>query len=248
MDHFSRVQEEFKRQAATLSAAPVFSDSGVLKQIYRAVKPTKRMNLLDLGCGRGELVRRSAEAGALVWGIDLSREALSISGETLDEMAGEDRQRAGLASAGAGRLPFCRGAFDRVLLSDIMEHLAPVELEGMLREVHRVLGPDGRVVFHTFPNRWFYDIYYPLKRLLWDGTHGRAGPRDPRTSYEKLMHVNELSPRALTRALRPRFAAEIWCVHRNHWDPAAGRFRKGRSPLDWFAQPEIWGVAVKRAP
>jgi ubiquinone/menaquinone biosynthesis C-methylase UbiE len=53
MDHFSRVKEEFKRQAETLSVASVFTDSGVLEQIHAAIKPTRMMNLLDLGCGPG---------------------------------------------------------------------------------------------------------------------------------------------------------------------------------------------------
>ena len=38
----------------------------------------------------------------------------------------------------------------------------PTQLEAMFREVHRLLKPDGYAVLHTLPNRWVYNITFPL--------------------------------------------------------------------------------------
>jgi SAM-dependent methyltransferase len=204
------------------------------------------MRVLDLGCGRGELVRHCGERGALCWGLDLAPDALALSSQTL-RAAVKTTHGVALCRAAGERVPFDPGCFHRVILSDILEHLTPVQLRGTLAEVHRVLAPGGRAVFHTFPNRWFYQAYYRFKRLLWDLPRGKAGPRNPRTPCERAMHVNELSPLSLRRALRPHFSVRIWCAHRDRWDPSGGRFPSGGRLIDWIREPEIWGVATKTA-
>ncbi len=179
-------------------------------------------------------------------GVDLSRDALDISRETIGCAIPEKGAIPGLVRGSADLLPFRDRCFDRVLLSDILEHLFPAQMRRTLKEVHRVLREDGLVIFHTFPNRWFYSVYYPLRMLLWDLPLGKAGPRDPRTRYERSMHVNELSPWGLVKAMRPFFHVRISCAHRSRWDKGRCRFRGGRGPLDWLREPEIWGWASRR--
>lgn len=204
------------------------------------------MRVLDLGCGRGELVRHGARLGAFVVGLDLSQDALALSRDTIASQASQAQAPPGLVRGRCELLPFPKGTFDRVLLSDILEHLFPEEMKRTLKEVHRVLKEDGLLIFHTFPNRWFYSVYYLLRRLLWDVPRGKAGPRDPRDFYERSMHVNELSPWGLIRAMRPLFKVSISCAHRRRWDTDSGRFLGRMGPVDWFREPEIWGSASKR--
>ena len=82
MDHYSRVKDEFKRQAETLSVAPAFTDSAVLERIREAIQPTRGMNLLDLGCGPGIVTAALAPA---------VREAVAY--DLTPEMLGKARQR-----------------------------------------------------------------------------------------------------------------------------------------------------------
>jgi 2-polyprenyl-3-methyl-5-hydroxy-6-metoxy-1,4-benzoquinol methylase len=217
-----------------------------LAVVFQMAKIQTGMRVLDLGCGRGELVLHGARCGARVWGLDQSLEAIEISQQTLCGAPRGVRQRAALARGTALRLPLPDQAFHRVLLSDILEHLLPEELARTLSEIHRVARGDGWVVFHTFPNRWFYTLYHPLKRLLRGLARHQAGPRDPRTPYERAMHVNELSPLGVLRAFGPYFRVRLWCAHRDRWESSSGTFRRCRGPLDWLAQPEIWGIAAKR--
>ncbi len=80
--------------------------------------------VLDLGCGTGTYREPLERRGARWVGLDLGGPAASVLGD-------------------AGRLPFAGGSFDGVLCSAVLEHLP--EPETMLREIHRVLAPGGRV-------------------------------------------------------------------------------------------------------
>ncbi len=141
MDHFSRVQEEFKRQAATLSAAPVFSDSGVLEQIYGAVQPTGRMTLLDLGCGPGLVTARLAPGLREVVAYDLTPEMLDQARRRCAKAALKNvRFEVGRAE----QLPFENESFDAVVTRLTIHHF--LDPRPVIKEVVRVLRPEGKLV------------------------------------------------------------------------------------------------------
>lgn len=141
MDHFSRVQEEFKRQAATLSAAPVFSDSGVLEQIYRAVKPTKRMNLLDLGCGPGIVTAALAPDLREVVAYDLTPEMLDQARQRCAKAALKNvRFEVGRAE----QLPFENESFACVVTRLTIHHF--LDPQRVMNEVVRVMRQNGKLV------------------------------------------------------------------------------------------------------
>ncbi|HHH42283.1 MAG TPA: murein biosynthesis integral membrane protein MurJ, partial [Chloroflexi bacterium] len=119
------------------------------------------MRVLDVGCGRGEILRRCTHLGAQAHGIDYAAAAVAMSHRALEE-----GEAAGVYRADAKYLPFADGVFDRVLLFDIVEHLHSWELDQALGEVWRVLRPDGRVIIHTAPNVWYDRYAYPVVRLV----------------------------------------------------------------------------------
>jgi len=115
---------------------------------YLDVQPGERV--LDCGCGLGWPLKILSETqeGFLV-GADRD---LARLGRARREVGG-----ARLVAADIARLPFADETFDKILLSEVLEHL-PDDL-GALREVRRVLRPGG-ILAVTVPN---HD--YPL---LWD--------------------------------------------------------------------------------
>jgi ubiquinone/menaquinone biosynthesis C-methylase UbiE len=160
---------------------------------------------LDLGCGRGEVVRYCLEHGSKAIGLDYSNDALLLAqgiippGSTV------------FIRADVQRLPFQNASFDLVFALDLVEHLYLPELDQLLAEVWRVLTPGGRLVVHTMPNIWYYRFGYPLFRLV-QRIRGRNLPRDPRSRwrYVKELHVNEQSVISLSHALhRAGFGAQI---------------------------------------
>ncbi|MCK4450267.1 MAG: methyltransferase domain-containing protein [Anaerolineae bacterium] len=164
------------------------------------------MRVLDMGCGRGEIVLHAARREAEVVGIDYSSDCLRLTGRTLEIAPQRDRDRVTLRQADATALPFGDEVFERVLMLDLVEHLFDWQLSRALREAYRVLSPQGYLVLHTLPNRWALQYGYPLLRLL-----SRRLPSTPRSDVERSVHINEQDPFSLKRALdEAGFAFEIW--------------------------------------
>jgi len=161
--------------------------------------------ILDVGCGRGELVRACSEQGAKTVGIDYSVAAVKISnvGSKVDNIV--------IIRASATNLPFKEEIFDKAIMLDIVEHLAPDDLMKCLKDVRRVLKKDGQVLIHT-PNRWgdyAFSVYFKwasrfranLKRVSMDFKPHR---------YAEL-HVNVMDPVSLKAVLHcAGFDSRIW--------------------------------------
>jgi cyclopropane fatty-acyl-phospholipid synthase-like methyltransferase len=214
------------------------------------------MRVLDVGCGRGEILRHCARLGAQAYGVDYADAAVQLSRAVADAEAGAAGDM-GVYQADAKRLPFPDGAFDRVLLFDVVEHLYPWELEQALSEVRRVLRPGGRIAIHTAPNRW-YDAYaYPVVRLvrtaMGEGQRYPANPRALNVAVNVDVHVNEQDPLSLRRALRETDFARIrvWLDSppQNRQEAtvlaALRRVAFGWPPFRWFFEREVFAVAEK---
>ncbi|MBI4770040.1 MAG: murein biosynthesis integral membrane protein MurJ [Chloroflexi bacterium] len=89
---------------------------------HAAVAPG--MTVLDVGCGRGEILRHCARLGATAFGVDYAPVAVNLSRQILGAAPGG---RVGLGQADARRLPFPAESFDRVLMFDVVEHLYPAQ-------------------------------------------------------------------------------------------------------------------------
>ena len=181
------------------------------------VLPGERV--LDIGCGRGELVVQSALRGADAVGIDNAATAVRIAARALAEMPPEVHARASFAIMDARKLGFPDAAFDVAIMSDIVEHLYPRELRQALAETRRALKPGGRLVIHTSPNAFVYEVAYPAyirhvhRVVRWLAELARyesffIGPTlpmeraYPRTDGERRYHVNEQTAAGLARTLR----------------------------------------------
>jgi SAM-dependent methyltransferase len=118
----------------------------VLTVDYRrlGVEPTARV--LDLGCGFGRHAFAAARAGGAVVAVDAAADEVRDVRATFAAMveAGELDActcRAGAVQGDARRLPFGTGAFDRVIASEVLEHIHNDET--VIAELARVLRPGG---------------------------------------------------------------------------------------------------------
>ena len=218
-----------------------------------AVKPG--MRLLDVGCGRGEIVRHCLRLGVEAYGIDyaeaatmMTRDAITLTPESLTT-------KAGVCRADAKKLPFPTDYFDRVLMFDVVEHLYPWELHQAMLEVSRVLRPDGRFIIHTAPNRWYDQYAYPwVRRVRTLLGQGDRYPVDPRaiTPVNQHVHVNEQDMRSLARALKAAgFKSKVWLdsppQNRRENAIMAGLHYIAFNipPFRWFFEREVFAVAEK---
>lgn len=109
--------------------------------------------LIDLGCGTGRLMLPFAQRGYWVLGVDLSAEMLKVTGA-----------KAGAAGVEVHRLQanivqlegLADQSFDYAacLFSTLGMVAGNRERGRVLRQVHRLLRPEGKFVLHVH-NRWF---------------------------------------------------------------------------------------------
>lgn len=175
-------------------------DFSRFERLLKAIKFSKNMRILDLGCGRGDLAYYLARKSVKVVGIDYSEDAIKLAKKDL--RIKRYKKNISFILMDAKKLFFPDNYFDLVISIDLFEHLYPPELEAVLKEVSRVLKKDGDLLVHTEANKIYLNIthkfyVYPVNALLvlinkvitqkeYPGL-----PKDPRSNLHKIQHVNE---------------------------------------------------------
>lgn len=227
-----------------------------LKAAFQLAEITPGMAVLDVGCGRGEILRHCAKLGANAFGIDYAAVAVNMSQQVIEGIDGTTPGKTGVAQADAKKLPFPTGAFDRVLMFDVVEHLYPWELHNAMLEVHRVLKPDGMFIIHTAPNIWYDRYAYPVVRFVRTMMgQGSKYPKDPRqflVDVNQHVHVNEQSQWSMNQALKKAgFRGKVWLDSppQNRQETAVlatlRRVAFDMPPFRWFFEREVFAVASK---
>jgi SAM-dependent methyltransferase len=141
--------------------------------------------LLDAGCGGGRHCFGALDRGAHAIGLDLDTDALRIARAGIHERRGNAPRKlsGGVLRGDVFRLPFPDARFDRVICSEVMEHVH--RPEDALRELVRVLAPGGRIAV-TVPTATTEHLYLRLTRDYFESPGG---------------HIRIFRPRELARAL-----------------------------------------------
>jgi ubiquinone/menaquinone biosynthesis C-methylase UbiE len=212
------------------------------------------MYLVDIGCGRGEVVFHAAQSGAFVWGIDYSSAAVEIAMSTLKKNLPENIiHRCGIQQCNASWLPFQDSVIDRVFLLDIVEHLRPDELSKTLQESYRVLKQGGFVIIHTMPSLWYYRYGYPIFRLI-QRIRRKKLPADPRERCDySHFHVNEQSLISLRKTLiKNGFTTHVWLQTTQDYSDEKNRFFRTMMrllvtvyPFRWIFCDDIFALGEK---
>ena len=188
-----------------------------LSRLSSLARTTGHPRILDVGCGRGELILHEAKKGNQAFGIDTSPAAVDISMRTLSFWARDIptiRACAHFLRADGCRLPFKADRFDVVILSDMLEHLMPTQQKSVLAEARRIMKRTGKLVIHTSPQKYFIPcagrLYSVISRILkwfFDNGKGESAtipwnirPLLPR-GLQKDIHIGELSGYRLGRLL-----------------------------------------------
>jgi len=124
----------------------VYSISGSRLSHILSLIDGDKLDILDIGCGRGVLAQELVRLGHKVSGVDISDEALNEAKEWLSESYCFDIQ---------GRWPeeIKSKKFDLVIASEVIEHIFdPVVF---LNNIKGILNKDGKVIITT-PNILFW--------------------------------------------------------------------------------------------
>lgn len=133
---------------------------GLFLDFLDGVRQVGRSRLLDVGCGTGEFIELARARGWDAWGVEVSREAARMAHERGLRVAVR-------ASDGdeAERLPFTDAFFDVVVLWNVIEFFQRPDAD--LREIGRVLGPDGCIVIRTQNERFHLGAHRLHRALAW---------------------------------------------------------------------------------
>lgn len=98
--------------------------------------------VLEVGCGRGDVLMALAEQGRICTGIEVSRDMLQLC----------NKLRVKIVYGVADHLDFPADSFDVVFSQEVLEHLHPEDVPRHFAEAFRVLRPNGILAVET-PNR-----------------------------------------------------------------------------------------------
>ena len=166
--------------------------------------------VLDLGCGFGRHAYEALRRGARVVACDLSPDELREVRSTFQVMheLGE-APPVGMATttcADATRLPFPDGTFDRVIASEVMEHI-PDDV-GALDELYRVLKPGGTLAV-TIPS-WLPET------ICWALSDEYYAPKSV-GGHVRIYTEGELRRKMLGAGLEPGGAHLAHSLHSPYW-------------------------------
>jgi ubiquinone/menaquinone biosynthesis C-methylase UbiE len=122
-------------------AESAVTELGVLSRIdglLAVLGPVEGLDVIDIGCGMGEVARALAGRGATVTGYD----PFIAPTERVEAGAGSYQ----LKNATADAIPEPDGSADLVLFVFSLHHVPQVQLAGALAEARRMLKPGGRLV------------------------------------------------------------------------------------------------------
>lgn len=110
--------------------------------IRRAEKLTKRRTLLNIGCGNGHLERTAQARHWQVVSVDPDPKSVDrVKSMGVDARCGTIES-----------LPIPSDSVDLVICTEVFEHLTPATLNAGLKEIKRVLVPEG-ILMGTVPYR-----------------------------------------------------------------------------------------------
>jgi len=112
--------------------------------------------LLDAGCGEGRHCFGALDRGANVIGLDLDPAGLRAHRERLGLRAAERSRLGAFVQGNTFRLPFPDACFDKVICSEVMEHVH--DYRAAARELARVTKPGGFVAV-TIPTATSENLY-----------------------------------------------------------------------------------------
>jgi len=117
--------------------------------------------LLDIGCGWGTFVARSAkEFGAKSYGVTLAQEQVNFGTDRINAYGVSDRAKVEVCD-----YRNVQGQFDKIVSLEMVEHVGVKNLVNYYKKVHELLKDDGLFVLQWTGIRNLYNPQSPLSAI-----------------------------------------------------------------------------------
>jgi len=211
----------------------------VLTVDYDRLGVRRGERLLDLGCGFGRHAFEAARRGAKVVALDAAADEVGTVRDTIGAMldAGEIEpdDEAGAVQGNALALPFANGVFDRVIASEVLEHIP--DDGAAMAELARVLRPGGTMAV-TVPRFGPEAVNWALSNEYHDVPGGHV----------RIYRRSALVDRLKRAGLRLRASHHAHALHSPYWwlRCAVGPKRDDHPAVRAYHQLLVWDIT--RAP
>lgn len=206
---------------------------------YRRLGVASGERVLDLGCGGGRHAFGAFRLGARVVALDTQAAEVEKVRDTMGAMVDakevEPDEEAGVVQGNALRLPFADASFDRVIASEVLEHIE--EDETAMTELARVLRPGGTMAV-TVPRFGPEAVNWALSREYHDVEGGHV----------RIYRRSILLGRLKRAGLRPVGSHHAHALHSPYWWLRCwvGPRREGHLLVRAYHRILVWDIV--RAP
>jgi ubiquinone/menaquinone biosynthesis C-methylase UbiE len=189
--------------------------------------------VLDVGCGEGRhSIGAYLHAEVDVIGVDLNAQDLQIARERFELFDDKHNTQKSLTfqQANALHLPFADSSFDKVICSEVLEHIA--DYQGVLAEISRVLKPEGLLVV-SVPRAWPEEICWALSKPYRqvEGGHIRI------FNATQLRHdVEDLGWKRYARHWAHALHSPFWWLKCWHWEQQDSKL------VQWYHRFLVWDL------
>ncbi len=197
------------------------------------VMPGER--LLDLGCGGGRHAYQALRLGARVVAVDAGEGEVVQVRNTIGAMVdvgeiGPDGE-AGAVQGDALRLPFPDGAFDRIIVAEVLEHIP--EDSAAMEELARVLRPGGTMAV-TVPRYGPEMVNWALSNVYHDVPGGHV----------RIYRRSALFNRLRRTGLEPTGTHHAHALHSPYWwlKCLVGVGRDGHPAVKAYHRLLVWDI------
>lgn len=165
----------------------------LIKKLMNEYFPRRRLNILEVGCGTGELTQQLQEHHN-VMGIDMAQEAI----DSCKEKGIRDVYKKDIFELDTTKL---RDKFDLVLALDVMEHIQE-DVEAM-KIINILLKRDG-----------YFFVNVPAHKFLWSGHDEALQHKRRYTKYELLQKLELASFKIVSQSYFVSFVFPIILLYR----------------------------------
>jgi SAM-dependent methyltransferase len=198
--------------------------------------------ILDMGCGAGRHAFESLRRGGRIVALDYSFDELVEVRNTFGAMFAEgelDNGQGGPDASGqpvrgdALHLPFADETFDRIIASEVLEHIP--DDEGAIAELTRVLRPGGTIAV-TVP-AWL------AEQLCWKLSDEYHAPKAV-GGHVRIYKESELRSKMSGAGLDPKGAHQAHALHSPYWwlKCAVGPTNDGNPLVKAYHRLLVWDI------
>ena len=193
--------------------------------------------VLDMGSGTGRHVLVACQRSCRVVGLDSDLESLALAGRYVNllDSWGVVKASATLMLGWGDQLPFADRSFDRILCTEVLEHIP--DDRATIREIMRVLKPGGTVAV-SVPDQLSESIFW---RLSWQYRNTPWGHVHIYSRWEIASKLKDAGLRLYAVRFRHAFETLYWlarigpndrCWKSRPWVESFRKFLDARSTRD----------------